>query len=134
MPGPRTVVGMPSIVKLARLMTLPETRSLVRSAATSGAIRDVARRARTDRAGLLRDARDPRLAVRLMREAVGHPSTRELASVGLLLLPERYMPMGWVATWFTRRMLRRRRDRAARGRAAAKRGAATAASQLQGDR
>jgi hypothetical protein len=112
-PGPPTLGHMPSIVKLARLMTLPETRSLVRSAATSGAVRDIARRARTDRAGLLRDARDPRLAARLMREAVGHPSTRELASVGLLLLPERYMPMGWVATWLTRRMLRRRHDRAA---------------------
>jgi hypothetical protein len=127
---------MPSIVKVARLMTLPETRSLMRTAATSGAVRDVARRARTDRAGLLRDARDPRLAARLMREAVSHPSTRELASVGLLLLPERYMPMGWVATWFTRRMLRRRREGAARDRAAAERASArrTAASQLQGDR
>jgi hypothetical protein len=128
---PPTVGGMPSIGKLVRLMTLPETRSLIRSASSSPAIRDVARRARTDREGLLRDARDPALAARLVRDAARHPSTRELASVGLLLLPERYLPVGWVATWFTRRMLRRRRDRAAAAQGSRAR---SAASKLQGAR
>jgi hypothetical protein len=78
----------------------------------------------------MRDARDPALAARLVRDAATHPSTRELASVGLLLLPERYLPVGWAATWLTRRMLRRRRDRAASRDP--RRG--TAASKLQGNR
>ena len=47
---------MPSITKLLRLATLPETRSLIGRATTSGSIRDVAYRARTDRVGLARDS------------------------------------------------------------------------------
>jgi hypothetical protein len=100
---------MPSPMKLARLATLPQTRRLVAAAGRSTSLRELGRRARTDRAGLARELRDPAITIGLVREAIRHPATRELADVGLLLLPTRYMPIGWAAAWLSRRLLRRDR-------------------------
>lgn len=114
---------MPSPMKLARLATLPQTRRLVVAAARSTSFRELTRRVRTDRAGLARDLRDPRLATRLIddlrdpartvafvRDAIRHPVTAELTNVGLILLPSRYLPAGWAATWLAQRVVRRSRS------------------------
>ena len=94
---------MASITKLLRLATLPETRSLIGRAATSGSLRDVAYRARTDRVGLLRDFADPAHAVRRTRGAIAHPATHELARVGLVFLPGPYRPLGLAVGWLAAR-------------------------------
>jgi hypothetical protein len=102
---------MPSLTRLARiarLATLPETRGVIIAAARSEAVRDVARRARNDRASLLRDLSDPTNARDLLRDAAQHPATRELANASLMLLPWRYLPLGWAATWAADRVFRRR--------------------------
>jgi hypothetical protein len=98
---------MPSILKLARLATLPETRSLIVAVARSETARDIARRARSDRAALVRDLGNPANARDLVRSAATHPATRELATAGLIFLPGRYVPLGWVATWAARKAIRR---------------------------
>jgi hypothetical protein len=109
---------MPSLTglaRVARLVNLPETRKAVAAAARSRAVRELARRAAHDRAALMRDLRHPtvsRAGVRsassdALRSAVHHPATRELASAALLLLPGRLLPLGVVASWATRRFLRR---------------------------
>jgi hypothetical protein len=101
---------MPSftrLIRLARIATLPETRRAVLAAAHSPALRDIARRASTDRAGLLRDLKSPTHARGLLRDAVRHPATRELADASLVFLPIRFMPAGWVASRVGRRLLRR---------------------------
>ena len=101
---------MPSVTKLARLArlaTLPETRGAVAAAARSEALRGVAWRARNDPIALARELRHPANARGLLRSAVRHPATRELASAGVVLLPWRYVPLGWAATWMARRALRR---------------------------
>ena len=101
---------MPSPMRLVRLATMPQTRHLVVAAARSKALRDVGRRARTDRTGLARELRDPAVTVGLIRDAIRHPATRELADVGLLLLPGRYLPIAWAASKLSRRALRRARQ------------------------
>lgn len=101
---------MPSITKmtrLARLATLPETRRAVIAAARSDDLRDIARRASTDRRGLIRDLSDPANARYLFRTAIRHPASRELGSASLIFLPGRYMPLGWAATWAARKVARR---------------------------
>ncbi len=101
---------MPQLTRFARLIrlaTLPETRRAVLAAAHSPALRDIAQRASTDRAGLLRDLRSPAHARGLLRDAVRHPATRELADAGLMFLPIRYLPVGWAASRVARRVLRR---------------------------
>jgi hypothetical protein len=95
------------LMRLARIATLPETRRAVLAAAHSPALRDIARRASTDRTGLLRDLRSPTHARGLLRDAVRHPATRELADASLMFLPIRYLPVGWVASRAARRVLRR---------------------------
>ncbi len=93
---------MPSITKLsriARLATLPETRRAVSAAARSDDLRDFARRASTDRRGLVRDLRDPANARELLRAAFRHPAGRELGAASLIFLPGRYLPVGWAVTW-----------------------------------
>jgi hypothetical protein len=105
---------MPSLSRLARiarLATLPETRGVIIAAARSEAVRDITRRARNDRAGLLRDLSNPTNARDLLRNAAQHPATRELASASLMLLPWRYLPLGWAATWAAGRVFRRRTER-----------------------
>jgi hypothetical protein len=97
---------MPSLVRLmslARVATMPETRRVVAEAVRSGALTDVARRARSDRPALIRDLADPRFAVGRLRRAIRHPAARELANVGLLLLPGRYLPLGLVVGRLSRR-------------------------------
>jgi hypothetical protein len=104
---------MPSITRVARLArfarlaTLPETRRAVLAAAHSPALREIAQRASTDRAGLLRDLRSPANARGLLRDAVRHPATRELANATLMFLPVRYIPLGWAASRAGGKVLRR---------------------------
>jgi hypothetical protein len=124
---------MPSISRLgrvARAATLPETRRLLTAAARSRPLRDLAGRAVHDRAGLIRDLRQPRNPREVARAAAGHPAVHELARVGLVLLPVRYTPLGWVVGWVSRKALRRFGSPAAAERAtvrssAAGRGAST---------
>lgn len=107
---------MPSLTglgRVARLAKMPETRKVVVAAARSGAVRDLARRAVHDRGGLVRDIRHPAISRDVVRGAIHHPATQELASAALLLLPGRYLPLGMVAAWATRRVLRRRRPQGA---------------------
>jgi hypothetical protein len=99
---------MPSIAKLLRLATLPETRSLAVRATASGSLRDLAHQARTDRVGLMRDLADPAQAWRRTRVALAHPATHELARVGLVFLPGPYRPIGWAAGWLMRQRGTRR--------------------------
>jgi hypothetical protein len=94
-------------MKLARLATLPETRGLIVAVARSETARDIARRARSDRAALIRDLGNPATARELVRNAATHPATRELATAGLILVPGRYFPLSWVATWAARKAIRR---------------------------
>lgn len=104
---------MPSVtrlVRLARIVTLPETRGLIVAVAHSDALRDIRQRAVHDRGALLRDLRRPANARHLVRSAALHPATRELASAGLMFLPFRYVPVGWAATWVTHKVLGRHID------------------------
>jgi hypothetical protein len=101
---------MPSITNLgrvARLATLPETRRLIFAARRSDALRRVARRVATDRAGMVRDLRDPATARHAIRAVARHPVVSELADAGLMFLPGRYLPIGWAAIWAGKRALRR---------------------------
>ena len=101
---------MPPVTRLGRvvrLATLPETRRVIIAAARSEALHEVARRAVNDRAALVRDVRRRAQARSLLRSAIRHPATRELAAASLLFLPARYLPVGWVASWAARRVLRR---------------------------
>lgn len=112
--SPLRMDSMPSITKvtrLARLSTLPETRRAVIAAARSDDLRDLARRATTDRRGLVRDMRDPANARELLRAAFRHPAGRELGSASLLLLPGRYLPVGLAMTWAGRKIARHYIDR-----------------------
>jgi DNA topoisomerase-1 len=106
----RWMLRMPSVTRLARairLVTMPETRGVIIAAARSETLRSLARRAVNDRPSLVRDLRDPANARDLIGNAARHPAARELASAGLMFLPVRYLPLGMVATWATRRLLRR---------------------------
>lgn len=101
---------MPSLTtfaRLAQLVSLPATRSLIGAALDPGTLREIARRAVHDRAGVIRDLRNRQNARDLVRTAVRHPVTLELANAGLLFLPGRYLPLGWAATWATRRVVGR---------------------------
>jgi hypothetical protein len=95
------------VVRVVRVLTLPETRGVILAAARSDGLRDVARRATDDRAALLRDLTNPANARAFLQSAVRHPATRELADAGVLLLPARYLPVGWAATWVARKLMRR---------------------------
>lgn len=86
--------GIGRLRNLAVVATLPETRRLVLRGARPATLRALAARARTDRAELL-------------REAARHPVAAELANAGMLLLPLRYSPIGWIGGWAIRRIGRR---------------------------
>lgn len=101
---------MTKISRIARLATLPETRGLVVAAARSHRLRDIVRRAREDRAGLFRDVRNPAIARELVRDAIRHPATEEVATAGLMFLPWRFLPVGWAALWAARKVLGRHVD------------------------
>lgn len=103
---------MPSpmrLARLARLATLPETRRLIVASARSPNLRHLARRAVHDRAGLLRDLKQVRPRD-LARDVAIHPAVRELGSASLLLLPTRFVPLGWVTTRVVRRIVGSGRD------------------------
>ena len=99
-----------SLARIGRLATLPETRGLIVAAAQSETLREMARQAVHDRAGLVRGLRGPANHRDLLLRAARHPAVRELANAGLLFLPGRYLPLGWAASWATRRVLRRHVD------------------------
>jgi hypothetical protein len=104
---------MPSMSRLgrvARLATLPETRHAILAAARSPALRALTRRAVHDRAALLRDLRRPGNPREIVGRAARHPVTRELASASLMFLPGRYLPLGWAASWASRKVMRRYSD------------------------
>jgi hypothetical protein len=96
--------------RLARIATLPETRGVIVATVRSPTLRTFARRAVEDRAGLLRDLANPVNVRHLARSAIRQPAVTELANAGLVFLPGRYLPLGWAATWATRRVLRRYLD------------------------
>ena len=81
------------------------------AAARSNSLRGLAPRAVKDRASLLRDLGHPGHPRDFIRTVARHPATRELADVGLVFLPFRYVPLGWMAKWATARVLRRFIDR-----------------------
>ncbi len=104
---------MPSLSRLSRLRrlaTLPATRGMIVAAVRSETLHDIAQRAVHDRAALVGDLRNPANVRELVWSTARHPAVRELASVGLVLLPVRYLPLGWAAAWATRRVLRHHVD------------------------
>jgi hypothetical protein len=114
--------SMPSVVRLARAAASPATRGLVAAALRSPTARDLARRAVSDPRGLGRHLTDPATLRDLGANALAHPSVsgfrefvldpdelpRSLRLVrgGLLFLPLRYVPVGYVGLWAARRLLR----------------------------
>ena len=102
--------------RMVRLTTLPETRALIGAAVHSRSVRTLIRRAVDDRRSLLRDLLRPRSARQLVQDTVRHPAAAELANVGLVFLPIRFIPVGWVATWAARRLLRGSYSRPSRNR------------------
>jgi hypothetical protein len=100
---------MPSPARFARLVrvaTLPETRGLIVAAARSPSLRNLAGRALHDRAGLVHDLKRVRPRD-VARGAASNAAVRELATAGVMFLPIRYVPLGWVATWVTTKVVRR---------------------------
>jgi hypothetical protein len=83
---------------------------LIGATVRSTTLRTIARRTVDDRAGLLRDLANPSNVRLLARRAVTHQAVLELANAGRVLLPGRSLPLGWTATWATRRVLRRHLD------------------------
>ena len=92
------------LARLVRVVTLPETRRLIAATAHSETLREIRERGVHDRAALLRDLRSPGRARDLVRSAVRHPAARELANASLMLMPLRYLPAGWAATWVAHRV------------------------------
>lgn len=101
------MVSARRLARLRHLVTLPETRGLLITAARSPTIRAASHRVLHDRAGLIRDLRRPVNARDLLLSGARHPAAGELASAGLLFLPARYLPLGSIASWAARRMIRR---------------------------
>jgi hypothetical protein len=97
------------LARVARIATLPETRNLILQAVRSTTLRTGLRRALHDPSGVTRELRPATVQSALMR-GVRHPAVQELANAGLLLLPGRYIPLGWAATWAARHVRRRHGD------------------------
>jgi hypothetical protein len=92
---------MPSFTRLARLVTLPETRRLMGRGSRILARRGMRPMTSDERQALIELLRNPTRTVRLAREATGHPAARELASVGMVFLPVRYyLPAAWAVRRF----------------------------------
>jgi len=92
---------------------MPATRGLIVATVRSDTLRTIARRATEDRKALLADLVTPARVRHVAGSAIRHPAAAELANAGLVLLPGRYMPLGWAATWAARRVLLRYLDRPA---------------------
>jgi hypothetical protein len=105
--GLSTIGSMKGLTRFRRLLTLHETRRALVSAARSGVPREVLRRARSDRRGLLREWRDPSTARAAFWAVARHPATHELVDVGMLTLPGRYVRLGWHAARFANGLRRR---------------------------
>jgi hypothetical protein len=103
----RSMPSMSALTRIARIATMPETRRLVTGAARSETLRDIVHRAAREPDVLAREMRDPAVVRELFRTTLHHPATHEIGSLGLLFVPGRYLPIGWVATWAARRFLRR---------------------------
>jgi hypothetical protein len=102
---------MPSptkLLKITQVIGLPETRHVLASSVRSGLLQQAASRAIHDRRALIRDVQAQATSVRALRDALGHPATRELAEAGLLFVPGRYMTIAWAATRAARRARTRR--------------------------
>jgi hypothetical protein len=97
---------MARLARVARIATLPETRNVIFAAVRSTTLRTGLRRALHDPSGVVRELR-PTTVQRAVMRSVRHPAVQELANAGLLLLPGRYIPLGWVATWAARHIRRR---------------------------
>lgn len=97
--------------RLAQIGTLPETRALLFSPETRRQVRVTAGRLAHDRAELARDLVRSADVRAFAQGAIQHPVTQELAGVGLMFLPVRYLPIGWAAGWATRRVARRTNSR-----------------------
>ena len=90
---------------------MPATRGLIVATVRSETLRTIVRRATEDRKALLSDLVKPANVRHVARSAIRHPAAAELANAGLVILPGRYMPLGWAATWAARRVLLRYLDR-----------------------
>ena len=101
------MVSLGKLSRLAQIGTLPETRGVLQSPVTRARVRITASRIIHDRMQLARDLANPTGVRAFALGAAQHPATRELASVGLMFLPGRYLPIGWAAGWATRRIARR---------------------------
>lgn len=102
---------MRRLTSIRRLLTLHETRRAIVSGVRSGAVADLARRVRSDRAALFREVRDPSTARTRLWAVARHPATHELASVGMMALPSRYLRLGWAAGRVALGLARRREAR-----------------------
>lgn len=96
---------MPSLPTIARVARSLVSGGLITGVARSPIVREVGRRTITDPGGLLREVADPAKARVLLGRAGRDPALREAAQVGLVLLPFRYMPLGYAAIWAGRKVL-----------------------------
>jgi hypothetical protein len=101
------MVSLGKLGRLAQIGTLPETRRLLLTPAARRRVRAAGSRIAHDRVQFARDLANPADVRAFVRSAVQHPATRELAGVGLMFMPGRYLPVGWAAGWATRRIARR---------------------------
>jgi hypothetical protein len=109
------------LTPLIRFARSPRTRHLMMATLRSRTARDLARRAVTDPRGLVREAAAPGAARRIIRERIQGTATAlggaaagtdrsslvRLARTGLIFLPFRYVPAGYVAVWAGGKILRR---------------------------
>jgi hypothetical protein len=96
---------MPSLPTIARIARSLVSGGLITGVARSPLIREVGRRTITDPGGLLREVADPAKARVLLGRAGRDPGLREVAQVSLILLPFRYVPLGYAAMWVGRKVL-----------------------------
>lgn len=97
---------MPSLLKVARVARSLIGGGLLTGVARSPVVREVGRRAIDDPGRLLREMTDPAKARVLLGRARRDAALQEVGQVGLLLLPFRYLPLGYAAMWAGRRLLR----------------------------
>ncbi len=102
---------------MARLAASLATGGLLSAVSRSPMARQLGRRAVTDPGRLVRDLADPAKARVLVASASGDPALRQLAQTGMIFLPLRYVPLGYVALWTGRKVIRRYLARPGRARA-----------------
>jgi len=106
------MVSLGKLGRLAQIGTLPETRRLLLTPAARQRVRLAASRLAHDRIQYARDLANPADIRAFAQSAIQHPATRELAGVGLMFMPGRFLPVGWAAgrasRWIARRIARGR--------------------------